>query len=143
MAKQQVIDTTALHYKNAPIIDEDTGEITELPKWKNVFNAHLFPEEINLIDPGESLTVPNQSMTIPEMMERLNNGLSVTGNILEYGDNEDDDDPLPIIQDLMDIEEAREFARRILNDYDQKVKESKTKKKTPEKPPKEEKEGGE
>lgn len=120
--------------KNLPIYDKKTGELTELPTFKTIFNAHLFPEEVNSFDPGISQTVPNQAMTIPQMMERLNNGLSVPIGDLSY-ELEEDDDPLPIIQDLMDIEEAREFARRILADYDEKVKEAQKRKKTPEKSP--------
>lgn len=123
MSKQEVIDKDILRGRNLPIIDEVTGEIIELPRFKTLGNLHLFPKVPGVVNEEASLTVPNQSMTIPEMMERFNNGLSVPVSTMEYGDDEDDDDPLPIVQDLMDIEEAREFARRIISDYDKALKE--------------------
>lgn len=62
------------------------------------------------VDPSE--TTPDMVLSIPELIEKTNRGLSVPNNGLEYLDNEE---PLPPNLDLTDITEARHILERVEN----------------------------
>lgn len=131
--KTEVRNEDFIKARNLPVYDEDTGEIIELPRYKTLGNMHLFPEEPGYVNELPSMTVPGQSYTISELQQRMQDGMSVPINQNPEYSAEGQEDPLPIIQDLMDIEEAREFARRILADYDASQKKSKKKETEPSK----------
>lgn len=92
-------------------LDRSTGEVTEtitIPIVKNWLNKHLFPkdyEENNSL----SLTIPDQSMSVSEMLERQAKGLPISfnaGTPYFLGDEE-----MPDIHkmDLSEIQDLREF----------------------------------
>lgn len=78
-------------------------------KFKHHFNREDFPEkgEVNTLP---SLTVPDQTMTMREIMERYARGLPIGEPGAYVEDGEDDLDDLPDIRklDLAEIQELQE-----------------------------------
>lgn len=58
-------------------VDKSTGEI--LPRYKTQANAHLFPSD-NEVNKEPSKTVPNQTLTIAEMVKRHRSGRPIEGS---------------------------------------------------------------
>lgn len=74
-------------------------------KIKNSLNANEFPIQLE-INTKPSLTVPDQTMTVREIMERYARGLPIGGSRLPSYDEEDD---MPDIKTL-DLTEREEYA---------------------------------
>lgn len=75
-------------------------------KFKTQFNAHEFPSDAEL-NTKPSLTVPDQSMTIAEIMRRFAQGLPMEGQKVPVY-NGDTEVPDFRKMDLVDIQELRE-----------------------------------
>lgn len=61
---------------------------------------------------GKSLTVPNQSMSIPEILARSLTGASLVGSSPEWTVNDDEDIDnvdFPVIEDLSDYQVVSEY----------------------------------
>lgn len=85
---------------------------TNLPRYKSAGNAHLFPKTYRKIK-GPSLTVPDQVLSMRQIMERHTRGLPITGGMNpEYPDDQENldfDDYMPPIE-TMDISEIHDIA---------------------------------
>lgn len=58
-----------------------------------------------------SQTIQGQTMTVAQMLERINNGMPITYNQnLEWSD---DEEPLPRIKDLTDLDEIKEYVNSV------------------------------
>lgn len=79
---------------------------------------------------GKSMTVPNQALSIRDIMERSLRGAmlsEVAHNRLEYGDDEDYDDEMPTEMDLSDMDVAAEqidAAKARINEHAQRKNQS-------------------
>lgn len=118
------------------IVDKETGEIMEqggdlkeptgdknqqepkgdLPKVKNTLNYHLYPKKYKIFT-QPSLTIPDQSMSMRELLERHTRGLDL-GGISKEPIFEEEDMPTsgvnPKVLDLVDIENLKlENAQKI------------------------------
>ena len=83
-------------------------------RFRNNYNTHLFdsPGEIN---PLPSLTIPDQSLTIREIMARNSQGLGFRDpQVPLYDDSDDFNDYLPNIQTL-DLQERKELMVKTTN----------------------------
>lgn len=79
---------------NLKMVDADTGEEVPLPAIKTYLTAHLFPDvgEDYSGDRGVSETVPDQSLSISQIMTRFASGQSVDLGL--DGTYEDEEDPI-------------------------------------------------
>lgn len=82
-------------------------------------------------DPGEwndtpSLTIPGQTLTIAEMLTRIQNGQDIQLRNFEYLDGET---PFPKIKDLTDVDEVNTYIQNTNNNYKQLELELEQKKK--------------
>jgi len=72
--------------------------------------SYPFKSHFNAIpDPGQvfempSETIQGQTLSIAQMLQRINSGSPVSLSTLEYSDN---DEPLPRITDLTDLDDIR------------------------------------
>lgn len=111
-----------------------SGNILEdLPRVKTWLNAEQFPVEKE-VNKMPSMTVPDQTMSIQEIMKRYARGLSLGGSLRTpiYDNDEDFDNDLPDIR-TMDYAEREEFAQRAQDEIaiiTQKVKSETDAKKT-------------
>lgn len=107
-------------------------------KVKNSLNAYLFPYE-GEINNEPSCTVPDQTMSIREILQRYSRGLPIGGrNDLYY----DEDDTMPDYKtlDLAEIQELREnvtqtiekHRKKVINNVDNSVENSERVEKTDE-----------
>jgi len=53
---------------------------------------------------GESLTIQGQTISIAQMLQRINNGMPIDFSQMAYLN---DDEPLPVIKDLTDLDNLR------------------------------------
>lgn len=84
-------------------------------RWKTHSNAQLFP------DPGEintmpSMTVPDQSMTIEELVYRYTHGLDLGGGRVPVYDSESEIE-YPSNWDALDISEKHDWLRERHDEY--------------------------
>lgn len=76
---------------------------------------------------GESLTVPGQTISIAQMIERQKAGMPLTGTRMSYLDSDDNEEALPPIKDLTDLENINNEVRAINDKYDKYVHKKKQK----------------
>lgn len=79
-----------------------------LPRVKNSANAHLF-ESKGEVNKQPSMTVPGQTMSVAEMVERYRRGLPIEGNPNPIFNGED---ALPDLDDL-DLADRQELIEQI------------------------------
>ena len=79
-----------------------------LPRVKNSANAHLF-ESKGEVNKQPSMTVPGQTMSVAEMVERYRRGLPIEGNANPIFNGED---ALPNLDDL-DLADRQELIEQI------------------------------
>lgn len=70
------------------LVDQGSYDL-QLPRFKNPYNAHMFPKKHEHISPISD-TVPDQTMTIPQLLERQRRGLPLAGFKQPIFDGEDD-----------------------------------------------------
>lgn len=98
-----------------------------MKKVRNLLNydCHSIVGEIN---DEPSMAVPNQSLTVREILARHTRGLPVTGNINSYYDENEDDIYMPDIKtlDLSEIDDYKakyaDILKRRKKDIDDKAK---------------------
>lgn len=97
-----------------PLTFEQLKELVK-PKFCTPYNRENFPvqKEKNTLP---SLTVPDQTMSIKEIMRRFAQGLPMEGEKVPVYDGEENDLPDSRTMDLADIQEMRE---RIKNDIEE------------------------
>lgn len=77
-------------------------------KWKTHYNRNEFPEDKGEVNNMPSMTIPDQSMTIPEIIDRFVRGIPVNvGKVPIYDEGEDLLDG--INPQTMDIVEKKAF----------------------------------
>lgn len=98
---------------NKQIVLTDEELVSEpLPTVKNPLNAHRFIV-IGEVNSQPSMTVPDQSLSIKEILDRHARGLPISGNIqIPVYDEEDD---MPDIRTL-DLAERQEMAQKYANE---------------------------
>ena len=83
-------------------------------RFRNNYNTHLFPDDAEY-NPLPSLTIPDQSLTIREIMTRNSQGLGFRDpQVPLYDDSDDFNDYLPDIQTL-DLQERKELMVKTTN----------------------------
>lgn len=80
--------------------------MANLPRIRNAMNAHLFPLKKQIIT-QPSMTIPDESMSIREILDRFSRGLPVGGSRTPIYDDEND---MPDIRTL-DLAERQELAQ--------------------------------
>lgn len=83
-------------------------EFDELPIVKNWLNAKLFPRTGEVED-SKSLTIPDQSMTVAEMLQRQAKGIPISFNAGTPYFLGEEEMPDPERMDLSEIQDLREF----------------------------------
>lgn len=74
--------------------------------------------QLNYIFPGPevndevSMTIPGQSMSIAQYIERMRNGVPITLNRAPYDDNDLEEMPIKF-KDLTDLDEAKDVVKRV------------------------------
>lgn len=79
-------------------------------RWKTPWNAKLFPKQYEIND-QPSKTIPDQTMSMQEIMRRFASGLPVQGAKVPVYMGEDDDMPDLEHMDLAERQEALEAAK--------------------------------
>lgn len=83
----------------------------------NPYNTRGWEGSVNN-DP--SMTVPNQVQSLEEMLRRVNNGFPLMkNNNLEWAE-EEDEIPMPKINDLTDIDDANQYIKETFTKAKQK-----------------------
>lgn len=72
------------------------------------------PGEINL---SPTMTVPDQSMAIREIMSRFSRGLPVGGQRVALFTEEGEEMPDPRTLDLTDLQEIAEYQQEVVNNF--------------------------
>lgn len=91
----------------------------DFPKFKTPYNNHLFPKRYE-INKQPSMTIPDQAMTITEILERHTRGIPFTaGKVPIY----EGDEPKPDFNrmDLSEIQQTVEEAKEFIDSTKQKV----------------------
>lgn len=94
---------------------------------KNSLNAQEFAKRYEVID-KVSLTVPDQTLSIREIMKRFASGLPIDGEKVPIYDGEEDDMPDLSKMDLAERQEYIELAKSELSDLNVKLEEDRRKK---------------
>ncbi len=87
-----------------------------------------YVEQDGYLVKGKSQTIPDQAMTIKQMLDRTNNGLTVPVGGMEYTN---EDEPYPEINDLVDMQEVKQYHKELLEKVialEQKAKQIKAEK---------------
>lgn len=102
-----------------------TTSLKTSPKVKNSLNAAQFERHLEYNDqPSE--TIPDQTLTIKQILDRYARGLPVNRGISLYDDEyEDNDLPDPRTLDIAEREELREAAEQELSEIKAKHKRKK------------------
>lgn len=88
-------------------------------KFRTAFNLDEFPAPAGEKNHGQSMTIPDQSMSIREIMRRYAQGLPVEGERVPIYD-EENDLPDPKTLDLTERQEMAENAKNEFNDLSAK-----------------------
>ncbi len=89
-------------------------------KIRNIFNAKEFND--NEKNFGPSLTVPDQAMSVREILQRFANGLPLGGSNEPIWEGEDGDGIDPRRLDLADRQELEIAARQELAEIEERLK---------------------
>lgn len=93
------------------LIDSDTGEIINIPKFKTPYNAQLFKQYEKEPGGGKSLTIPDQALTVPQIIKRSQSGMPLhVGYKQAYYEGEEGDLPDLRKLDLAELQKLREEA---------------------------------
>ena len=95
-------------------------------KIRNIFNAQEFND--NEKNFGPSLTVPDQAMSVRQILERYANGLPLGGSKEPIYEGEDGDGIDPRRLDLAERQELEIEARRELAEIEERLKSKKVEK---------------
>lgn len=94
---------------------------------KNSLNADQFPKRYEIVG-GVSMTIPDQTMSIREIMKRFASGLPIDGEKVPIYDGEEDAMPDMSKMDLAERQEWLEQAKTELAEVKARIEEEKLKK---------------
>lgn len=103
-----------------------TIETGVLPVVKNSLNAHLFPKKYKTVL-GASLTIPDQSLTMREILTRYTRGMSLDGQregLYEEEGMESNGINYKVL-DLADLQRVRINNEKLMNELKTKLNEEK------------------
>ena len=83
-------------------------------KWKTQYNAHAYEKQYE-INTKPSLTIPDQTLSVKEIMDRFVRGLPVEGAKIPIYEGDESD--LPDLS-KMDLTERQETIERIKNEVE-------------------------
>jgi hypothetical protein len=83
--------------------------------FKNIMNYKQFEGEVNN---QKSLTIPDQAMSVKEILSRYSRGLNVNGFTPIYEDVETTDDYMPDPR-ILDLAERQEYAEIFSQEYNE------------------------
>lgn len=93
------------------LVDSETGEIFALPLFKTPYNAKLFTSKTKEPGGGKSLTIPDQALTVPQIIKRSQAGMPLhVGYKQAYYEGEEGDLPDLRKLDLAELQKLREEA---------------------------------
>jgi hypothetical protein len=94
---------------------------------KNIFSADEFEKEYEVND-EPSLTIPDQTMSIKEILNRFASGLPIDGQKVPIYDESESEEyfPDPRYMDLADRQEMAENYKQELQAYQTKAEETKS-----------------
>ena len=92
-------------------------------KIRNIFNAHEFNDDEHNTEPSK--TVPDQAMSVRELLQRFANGLPLGGGKDPIYEGEDGDGIDPRRLDLAERQELEIAARKELAEIEERLKSSK------------------
>lgn len=95
-------------------------------KIRNIFNAHEFNDDEHNTEPSK--TVPDQAMSVRELLQRYANGLPLGGGKEPIYEGEDGDGIDPRRLDLAERQELEIEARRELAEIEERLKSKKVEK---------------
>lgn len=97
-------------------------------KFKTQWNADQFPQEQGEKNPWPSLTIPDQSMSVMEIMQRYANGIPFEAPSVGFYD---EDDPMPDVRklDLAEIQDMQDEAKMTIADITEKWEKERQEKK--------------
>lgn len=103
---EKVLSTT-----RRSLVDTDTGEEIIFPKFKTQYNAKLFTSRTKEPGGGKSLTIPDQALTVPQIIKRSQAGMPLhVGYKQAYFEGEEGDLPDLRKLDLAELQQLREEA---------------------------------
>lgn len=106
------------------LVNTQTGMFAELPIIRTPYNAYTLPVYHEKIT-GPSNTVPDQSLTIKQILDRYARGMSLDPNIKVYEYSSTEENPeLPDWKklDLSEQQQYLEAARQNVRDIEQQLK---------------------
>lgn len=105
-------------------------QVINMQRVRTPLNYHTFPRQLE-VNTLPSETVPDQTMSIREILERFAKGLPVNGAKVAYYDDEDDESlPDPRTLDLADLQALKEEYKNELLTIQQKIKQQQNEKET-------------
>ena len=96
-------------------------------KIRNIFNANEFNDNESEFSP--SLTVPDQALSVRQILERYANGLPLGGSNESIWEGEEGFERDPETLDLAEREELAEKARQELKEINERIKQKVAEKK--------------
>lgn len=97
-----------------------------LPRYRSPLNSHLFPKYFEPVSPI-SETIPDQSLSIKEILDRYSRGLGINGEQFAVYHGEEDEMPVLQKMDLSEIQELQEdlaeYTRIKREEFEQEKKE--------------------
>jgi len=97
-------------------------------KIRNIFNAHEFTDNEVISEPSQ--TIPDQSMSVRELLQRYASGLPLGGSKEPIYEGEDGDGIDPRRLDLAERQELEIAARQELAEIEERLKSKKAEKST-------------
>jgi hypothetical protein len=95
-------------------------------KIRNIFNAHEFTDNEVITEPSQ--TIPDQSMSVRELLQRYASGLPLGGGKESIYEGEEGDGVDPRRLDLAERQELEISARRELAEIEERLKSKKVEK---------------
>lgn len=95
-------------------------------KIRNLFNAHEFNDAESIFEPSQ--TIPDQALSVREILQRYANGLSLGGSNEPIYEGEDGDGIDPRRLDLAERQELEIAARQELAEIEERLKSKKVEK---------------
>lgn len=96
------------------IIQIESGEVVKF-KVQNSFTAPLRPQKVKMFT-QPSLTVPNQTLSLRDLLSRHAMGLEVQQNVPIYDEDGDSTGINPKTLDLVDIQDIKQYHQKQVED---------------------------
>lgn len=115
---QKVKEVTVATISDGKVTDVTT-EYVPVPVIRTIYGSHMFPKKYEFND-GKSLTVPNDAISIQDLMDRYAHGMPLGGSMDDFRTDEDGNTPdgLPDMRNL-DLAEREEVLRQVAEKRDE------------------------